>query len=96
MELIDERSKEYSQAGDDKVTQAITGELICTLFYYIINQAKRGGGGHPPRCSPTNSKSVPELINWRRKRLNFFNFPHKYKGVAFYFDTTLGCVKGVY
>jgi hypothetical protein len=25
VELIDERSKEYSQAGDDKVTQAITG-----------------------------------------------------------------------
>ena len=48
VELIDERSKEYSQAGDDKVTQAITGELICTLFYYIINQAKRGGGDYTP------------------------------------------------
>ena len=60
VELIDERSKEYSQAGDDKVTQAITGKLICTLLYYIINQAKRGPGKHPSRCLPTNSKSVPK------------------------------------
>ena len=32
VELIDERSKEYSQAGDDKVTQAITGQLLIILF----------------------------------------------------------------
>ena len=39
VEMIDERSKEYSQAGDDKVTQAITGNLKHTE-YKIRNYQK--------------------------------------------------------
>jgi len=44
VELIDERSKEYSQAGDDKVTQAITdlvrGSLCSSLKHILENGLK--------------------------------------------------------